>query len=59
MPGPLPANLADMMTTEAARQKLTTCIVADGWQAGSTQAVVIDAATAGANGVITQGENAC
>lgn len=59
VPGPLPANLADMMTTEAARQKLTTCIVADGWQMGPTQAVVIDAATASANGVITQGDNAC
>lgn len=59
VPGPLSAPLADMMTSEAARQKITTCIVADGWQAGATQAVVVDAATAGASGVMTLGDNAC
>lgn len=58
-PGPMRANLADMMTTDAARQKITTCIVADGWLAGPTLAVVVDAATAGPNGVQTLGDNAC
>lgn len=59
VPGPLQANLTDMMTPDAARQKITTCIVADGLQTGPAQAVIVDAATAGANGVMTLGDNAC
>jgi type II secretory pathway pseudopilin PulG len=54
--GPMPSNLTDIMTDDAARQKINTCIVADGWLTGPTQAVVLDAATAGPNGVSTLGE---
>lgn len=55
-PGPMPSQLTDMMTSDAAVQKIRTCIVADGWLTGPAQAVVLDAATAGPNGVSVVGE---
>lgn len=56
-PGPMQSNLGSMMTAEAARQKVTTCVVADGLLASPTQAVRIDAATAGPNGVSALGDD--
>lgn len=56
VPGPMPSQLTDMMTSDAAVQKINTCVIADGWLTGPAQAVVLDAATAGPNGVSTQGE---
>lgn len=56
-PGPMPTNLLTMMNNEAARRQITTCVLADGWAAGPTLAVVLDAATAGPNGVSTTGDD--
>lgn len=58
--GTMPSRLTDMMTTENANRKITTCVIPNGWTIGSTLAVVVDSATAGPNGVSTTGDdNAC
>lgn len=52
--GAMPPQLIDMINNDAAKQKITICVESDNWSAGPTQAVVIDAAIAGANGITTR-----
>lgn len=54
--GPLPSRISDTINTTAAKRKITTCIRTDDWTVGATQAVVIDAATTGPNGISAEGE---
>lgn len=58
--GPMPADIIDMLTDDAARQVVVSCVVPDGLTVGMPLAVVIDPATAGPNGVSIRGEgNGC
>lgn len=53
---PMPAQLTDMMTEEAASRQLITCVTSDVWVAGGSQAVILNANTAGPNGVEIRGD---
>jgi type II secretory pathway pseudopilin PulG len=55
-PGALPSRLSDMVNATSAKRKVTTCVRTDDWTVGATQAVVIDAATTGPNGISAEGE---
>lgn len=58
--GPMPANVIDMLTEDAARQKVVSCVIPDGFTIGLLLAVVVDPATAGPNGVSVRGDgNGC
>ncbi len=60
MNSPLPSQLTDMINKTNATTNLTVCVVADGWSLGPTQAIVVNAATAGPSGVAIKGDsNGC
>ena len=52
----LPVNLTDMITASAGSEKITACVVSQDWVAGARQAVVVNAAVAGANSISTVGD---
>lgn len=58
--GPMPADVTEMLTNDAARQAVTACVVPDGFTVGLPLAVVVNPAVAGPNGVSIRGDgNEC
>lgn len=57
---PLPSELHTLLTTEAARKVITSCVVADSRISGAQQSVTVTAAVAGPNGVaINRNDERC